>query len=415
MPKRTWLLAGWLVVASALATAWAQPTPPPAPVVPPAPEVPALPRRRLPRRAFRPRPQPNRRRPRPRWFPLRHPPRGDGKRRRVLGSGRAGLRVRPAAAEQKCIAPYTHGDAKTEEGKIDVAPEQEHADGHDDRRSGGQRLPRGSLRGDADVPADPGIRGQLLRRVGSADDPHARQQARRLRAEQAQGVGVRPSGQPDGDTGRFLEPDPERQPPRPLRGRLVRRLQSGRRLPEHRTSTVDHQRADPSGRLYHRRQLLPDGDRRGLPRRALDGDLLAPSPQGSTPGNGNMTRSPARRRTGMGSRPCSRRRPSTLPPSSARRPGRKYASAWRRKSRRRSSPPSLRTRRSTIRPSTHPSTGHSLWRAERRRIDRSIDRSGSHATHKRHRRRSVERRRWRWKFPARGRESDSLDPRLDRL
>src|SRR5262249_55851312 len=26
--------------------------------------------------------------------------------------------------EQKCIAPYTHGDAKTEEGKIDVTPDK---------------------------------------------------------------------------------------------------------------------------------------------------------------------------------------------------------------------------------------------------------------------------------------------------
>ena len=115
MQTRKWLLAGagWLVVASVLVAvpsiATAQAVPPP-PLVPTAPEAPAP-----PTTATEPGDVP----------PPPVPPAADD-----ATSGQAEKDTGPVfefglRGEQKCIAPYTHGDAKTEEGKIDVTPDKD--------------------------------------------------------------------------------------------------------------------------------------------------------------------------------------------------------------------------------------------------------------------------------------------------
>src|SRR3954451_18255638 len=121
MQTRKWLFACWLVLGFALAilpaTLTAQgtvpspppvaPTPPapvvPTPTVPPAPVVP-------PTTATEPAPAPE---------PAAAEPATEEPESPEGPTFEFGLR-----GEDKCIAPYTHGDAKTEEGKIEVTPDK---------------------------------------------------------------------------------------------------------------------------------------------------------------------------------------------------------------------------------------------------------------------------------------------------
>jgi hypothetical protein len=121
MLTRNWLIAGCLVVGAALSTA-AQTAPPPAPVVPPPPVVPTTPAPPSPPAPAVPTP--------PATEPGAVPappaapaaPAAEGATQPAGQEGPSfefGLR-----GEQKCIVPFKHGDAKTEEGKIEVTPDK---------------------------------------------------------------------------------------------------------------------------------------------------------------------------------------------------------------------------------------------------------------------------------------------------
>lgn len=118
MQTRRWLFAGMLMMSSALTVA-AQPPVPPAPIVPPPPVVPTP---SVPPAPVVPTPPPAAEAaPAPAPAPAPTPVEGavPGPSDQSGPVFEFGLR-----GEEQCIAPYTHGDAKTEEGKIEVAPDK---------------------------------------------------------------------------------------------------------------------------------------------------------------------------------------------------------------------------------------------------------------------------------------------------
>ncbi|MEA2631188.1 MAG: hypothetical protein QOE66_1407, partial [Chloroflexota bacterium] len=118
MQTRRWIFAGWLIAGSALVAApallTAQVVPPPPPVVPtaPVPPAPAMPSTTATEVPVVPTPPsaPE---------PAAAEPAAEEPSAPAGPTFEFGLR-----GEDKCISPYTHGDAKTEEGKIDVVPEK---------------------------------------------------------------------------------------------------------------------------------------------------------------------------------------------------------------------------------------------------------------------------------------------------
>src|SRR4051812_41534236 len=103
--------ASWLIVGSALAAAPALltvqvvPTPPPVAPTSPVPPAPTMPSTTEAETPVVPTP------------PVAADPNADDTSSQSPASPTFEFGLR---GEQKCIAPYTHGDAKTEEGKIDV-------------------------------------------------------------------------------------------------------------------------------------------------------------------------------------------------------------------------------------------------------------------------------------------------------
>jgi hypothetical protein len=120
MLTRKWLFAGWLVVGSALAVSATLPAqvipapPPPVIPTPPTPPAPVVPPATATEPAVAPTPAPA-----PTPPPAAAEPAADEPTVPAGPTFEFGLR-----GEDKCIAPYTCGDAKTEEGKIEVTPDK---------------------------------------------------------------------------------------------------------------------------------------------------------------------------------------------------------------------------------------------------------------------------------------------------